>query len=114
MKANLKEEKVRCDEIEAWADQEISQAKQRLWTAEKKLLSTSEKFTKAQCQLETSFTSSVRSFLGNKLGLDRTNSEVFEREKLRIERAQVGHEQQRLSRALDLQARRIAEGKQKC
>jgi len=29
MKADLKEEKARCAELEAWADQEITQAKQR-------------------------------------------------------------------------------------
>jgi len=114
VEADLKEEKIRGEKREAWADQEITKAKQLQWTAEIKLLNTTEKYSQARCQLETSFASSVRSFLGNKLGLDRTDSEVFEREKLRIERAQVGHEQQRLSRERELQAIKIAKGEEKC
>jgi len=113
MKAKFEEEKVRWKEQEAKADQEITQTKYQLWDAEKKLLKTSEKYCRAQNQLETSFTTSVRSFLGNKLGLDRTNSEKFERERLRIEKAQVDHEQQRLVRERKLQAEKIARGEEK-
>jgi len=114
MKAKLEEWKVRHDKQEAKADQEITQTKYRLWAAEQKLVKTSEKYSRAQNQLETSFTNSVRSFLGNKLGLDRTNSEIFERERLRIEKAKVDHEQQRLVLERKLQAKKIARGEEKC
>lgn len=113
MKAKLEQEKIMRDKEEARADQEITQTKYRLWAAEKKLVKTSEKYSRVQNQLETSFTSSVRSFLGNKLGLDRTDSEIFERERLRIEKEEVDHEQQRLVRERKLQAKKIARGEEK-
>lgn len=113
-KAKLEEEKVRSDKQEAKAEQEITQIKYRLWAAEEKLVETSEKYSRAQNQLKTSFTNSVRIFLGNKLGLDRTNSKLFESERLRIEKEKVDHEQQRLVRERKLQAKKIARGEERC
>lgn len=113
-KAKLEEEKVMRDKQEAKADQEITQIKYRLWAAEKKLVKTSEKYSRAQKQLKTSFSKSVRSFLSNKLGLDRTNTKIFECERLRIEKEKIIHEQQRLVRERNLQAKKIARGEERC
>jgi len=95
-------------------DKQVSRTKYRLWEAEKKLVKTSEKYNVAQKQIKATFTGTVRSFIGQKLGLDQTDAAIFERERLRIEKERLGHEQECLLRERRVQAKIIARGEEKC
>jgi len=114
--ANEALEKIKADlnNVRAKADEQISRTKYRLWEAEKKLVKTSEKYSVAQIQLKATFTSTVRSFIGQKLGLHQTDAQIFERKRLRIEKEKLGHEQECLLRERRVQAKIIARGEEKC
>jgi len=110
----VKQLNTQLDEEREKAEKRISRTKYRLWDTEKKLVKTSQQYNTAQNQLKATFTSTVRSFIGQKLGLDRSNSDKFERERLRIEKERLGHEQECLLRERKVQAKVIARGEEKC
>jgi len=107
IKTQLKEESTK-------ANKQLTQAQSRLRDTEKKLMQISEAHKQALNRLHMSFGGSVRNFLGQKLGLDRTDEVKFERERLRIEKEKLDHEQFCLEREREIQAKKIAKGEEKC
>jgi len=107
IKSQLKEETTK-------TQTQLNQAQNRLRSTENKLLQISEAHKQALNRIHASFGGSVRNFLGQKLGLDRTNEVEFERERLRIEKEKLDHEQFCLEREREIQAKKIAKGEEKC
>jgi len=107
IKTQLKEENTK-------AHNQLTQAQSRLRSTEKKLMQISEAHKQALNRLHMSFGGSVRNFLGQKLGLDQADKVLFERERLRIEKEKLDHEQFCLEREREIQAKKIAKGEEKC
>jgi len=106
--------KMQLKEESSKAQNKLTQAQNRLRSTEEKLLQISEAHKQALNRLHMSFGGSVRNFLGQKMGLDTADEVEFERERLRIEKEKLDHEQFCLEREREIQAKKIAKGEEKC